>query len=99
MHNHADTNAKSSPTANDRGVGGDERLALLPDRVDAGPDQRRYREIETELGGRLARQPEDHAPMIVAPERLVPGISARHCTSPTFSASSGVMSSTVSTRA
>ena len=35
----------------------------------------------------------------VAPERLVPGTMPRHCTRPTFSASSGPMSSTVSMRA
>ena len=38
-------------------------------------------------------------PMMVAPERLVPGIMARHCTRPTFSASSGLMSSTLWMRA
>ncbi len=34
-------------------------------------------------------------PMMVAPLRLVPGTMARHCTRPTFSASSGPMSSTL----
>ena len=37
--------------------------------------------------------------MMVAPLRLVPGIIARHCTSPTLSASSGVMLSTFWMRA
>jgi hypothetical protein len=34
--------------------------------------------------------------MMVAPLRLVPGIIAKHCTSPTLRASHGVMSSTFS---
>ena len=38
-------------------------------------------------------------PMMVAPERLVPGTIARHCTKPIFSASSGVIASTDSIRA
>jgi hypothetical protein len=37
-------------------------------------------------------------PMIVAPEREVPGISAKHCAIPTFSASSHVIAALVSTR-
>jgi hypothetical protein len=43
-------------------------------------------------------RPRNMPPMMVAPERLVPGIMARHCTRPTFSASSGAMSSTASMR-
>ncbi len=42
--------------------------------------------------------PNSNPPMMVAPEREVPGISAKHCATPTFSASSQVMSSTDSTR-
>ena len=38
--------------------------------------------------------PNSMPPMMVAPERLVPGISANACAMPTFSASSGVISST-----
>jgi hypothetical protein len=37
--------------------------------------------------------------MIVAPEREVPGISAKHCAIPTLSASTQVIASAVSTRA
>ena len=42
--------------------------------------------------------PNNMPPMIVAPERLVPGMSANACAMPTFSASSAVMSSTSSMR-
>ena len=37
-------------------------------------------------------KPNSMPPMMVAPEREVPGISAKHCANPTFSASSQVMS-------
>ena len=42
----------------------------------------------------LRDSPSSMPPMMVAPDRLVPGIIARHCTRPTFKASSGVISST-----
>ena len=38
-------------------------------------------------------------PMMVAPLRLIPGIMAKHCTSPTLIASPSDMVSTLSTRA
>ena len=42
--------------------------------------------------------PKMRPPMIVAPERLVPGIIARHCATPTLSASFQSMSSISFTR-
>ena len=43
-------------------------------------------------------RPNSSPPMIVAPDREVPGMSAKHWAQPTFSASSQVMSSTLATR-
>ena len=42
--------------------------------------------------------PKTMPPMIVAPERDVPGISAKHCAIPTMSASFHVIASTLVTR-
>jgi hypothetical protein len=47
----------------------------------------------------LRDRPNIMPPMMVAPERLVPGISAKAWAQPTLKASSGVMSSTDCTRA
>src|SRR4249920_3147327 len=42
--------------------------------------------------------PKSIPPMIVAPERDVPGMSAKHCARPTFRASPHVIASTLVTR-
>src|SRR5258706_16139438 len=46
----------------------------------------------------LRDRPKSMPPTMVAPERDVPGISAKHCAKPTFSASSHVMDRVESTR-
>ena len=73
------------PTAEHPEVAAGQQCALLPQRVGAGQHQRGNREEEGELGRRLARRPNSMPPMMVAPERLVPGISAKACATPTFS--------------
>ncbi|MNE75592.1 hypothetical protein D3C80_1717660 [compost metagenome] len=46
----------------------------------------------------LRERPNSRPPMMVEPEREVPGIIARHCTQPIFRASVQRMSSTCSAR-
>ena len=51
----------TKPTANKRQVGHRQQRALLVQAVRARADQRRDRQVEREVGGGLARQPEQHA--------------------------------------
>ena len=46
----------------------------------------------------LRDRPNSMPPMMVAPEREVPGISAKHCAMPTLNASSHVIACVLSTR-
>ena len=67
--------------------------------VDAFTNQCRNRQVERKNRWLPWRdRPSSMPPMMVAPLRLVPGIMARHCTNPTFSASFQSMSSASRTR-
>ena len=84
----------------ERQVGGRQQRPLLVQAVGAGAGAAvGIEKEEAELGGGPARQAERHAADDrPAPERLVPGMSARHWQGPTPSASLGRISSTLSMR-
>ena len=73
---HADPGREEREDESDgeqRQVGHREQRPLLQQAVGAGADKRRDRQEEAEVGRRRRDRPSSMPPMMVAPERLVPG--------------------------
>ena len=97
-HRKADTKAEKPPSPNMGKSAADSSARSLYSEYTVAPNKVGIaRKNENSVAARRDR-PKAIAPMMVAPERLVPGISAKHCARPTLIASTTLMSSTLSTR-